>query len=80
MLAMKLDKDKSNEEKLQAVSDALLSQVVGSYHLMELHHFEPIIHNIIFEGLPQSKTRSNSVFFSHALAQRQDCILLMFIC
>ena len=33
--------------------NAVLSQVVGSYHLMEIHHFEPIIHNIIFEGLPQ---------------------------
>ena len=26
---------------------------VKTYHLMEIHHFEPIIHNIIFEGLPQ---------------------------
>ena len=54
-----LSKESTQEEIKQVKTycneslNAVLSQVVGSYHLMEIHHFEPIIHNIIFEGLPQ---------------------------
>lgn len=54
-----LSKESTQEEIKQVKTycneslNAVLSQEVGSYHLMEIHHFEPIIHNIIFEGLPQ---------------------------
>ena len=54
-----LTKESPAEEIAQAKTqcnqslNAVLSQVIASYHLIEPHHFKPIIENIITEGLPQ---------------------------
>ena len=59
VLKLGLSKESTQEEIKQAKTycneslNAVLSQVIGSYHLLDIYHFEPIIHNIIFEGLPQ---------------------------
>ena len=58
VLRLNLTKESTSKEVKKAKAycneslNAVLSQVIGSLNLMDINHFEPIINNIIFEGLP----------------------------